>query len=64
MVGKITFIFRSLFILGKILYFCSLKRGFSSSGRTSGSQSEGGRFESGNLHGVKPLIIQWLFLFL
>ena len=28
-------------------------RGFSSSGRASGSQSEGGRFESGNLHTIK-----------
>ena len=27
--------------------------GFSSSGRASGSQSEGGRFESGNLHKTK-----------
>ena len=37
----------------KISYFCSRYRGFSSSGRASGSQSEGGRFESGNLHKIK-----------
>ena len=31
-------------------YFCIRDRGISSSGRASGSQSEGGRFESDILH--------------
>ena len=65
MVGKITFISLSLFILGKLLYFCNRKRGFSSSGRASGSQSEGGRFESGNLHEINEKAANWqLSLFL
>ena len=40
-------------LISDFIVFLQPLRGFSSSGRASGSQSEGGRFESGNLHGIK-----------
>ena len=52
-------LFKNIFVSKNFVFLQSEKWGFSSSGRALGSQSKGGRFESGILH--KTVGVKWFF---